>query len=228
MKALGTEILARCKNPWFLISVFLTVGSLWTGLGTGSYDLLHGTGVDGGALMEEACTASLNLLCLPLLAALPASSAARKELASGAFRNVLFRCGTRRYLMSRVLSLLIVAGLAQFIGLLGFALLVSLSGQFIFPLSLVASRMLCAMGLALVGSAGALLVRDTVCAYVMPVVLCFSMSMLQARFWLEAKYLDLLVWLSGDPVEIGVLAGLVLVLSLGYGAYLYREVRRNV
>ena len=131
-------------------------------------------------------------------------------------------------MMSRVLSLLIVAGLAQFIGLLGFALLVSLSGQFIFPLPLVASRMLCAMGLALVGSAGALLVRDTVCAYVMPVVLCFSMSMLQARFWLEAKYLDLLVWLSGDPVEIGVLAGLVLVLSLGYGAYLYREVRRNV
>lgn len=227
MKALWTEIWIRCKGPWFWVSSLLTVATLWLGLGAEGDHLLQGMEAEGAWLMELAYTASLNLIALPLLATLPAASAARRELASGSLRTILFRCGMSRYLMSRAVSLIVVSVLSQLAGMMGFSILLAgLTGQFSFSADLVMVRLACTTWFALIGSMGALLMRDAVCAYVTPMVLCFSMSMLRSRFWIEAEYLDPAYWLSGQSdLALCVVVGLTLC---GYIVYLYREVRRNV
>lgn len=227
MKALWTEIWIRCKGPWFWLSSLLTIATLWLGLGAEGDYLLEGMEAEGTWLMELACTASLNLIALPLLATLPASSSVRREVANGSLRTILFRCGMMRYLMSRTVSLIVVSILSQLIGMMGFTMLLAgMTGQFVVLANLMTARLVCTTWFALIGSAGALLMRDTVCAYVTPMVLCFSMSMLRSRFWIEAEYLDPAYWLSGQSYL--ALCVVVLLTVCGYVAYLYREVRRHV
>ena len=227
MKALWTEIWIRCKGPWFWLSSLLTIATLWLGLGAEGDYLLEGMEAEGAWLTELAYTASLNLIALPLFATLPAASASRRELANGSLRAILFRCGMPRYLMSRAVSLIVVSVLSQLVGMMGFAIrLAGFTGQFSFSVDLVMARLVCTTWFALIGSMGALLMRDTVCAYVTPIVLCFSMSMLRSRFWIEAEYLDPAYWLSGQSYL--ALCVVVLLTLCGYIAYLYREVRRNV
>lgn len=229
MKALWIEIVEKTKSKWFLVSAVLTSLTLWLGMGAESSRLLHGVQYDSHWLIEISFTAKLQLIALPLLSTLPASATARREIACGVVRNILFRCGMKEYVFSRTATLVIMSILPQFVGITGFiALLYIFTDRASISVTLIVARILCAALFAIVGSFGALVTKDSVCAYVLPVVICFSLSMLRSRFLIEAEFLDPLCWLSGSCDMLTMLLVLLGVMLCGYIVFIYYEVRRSV
>ena len=222
------KTLARIPERWFFLSAALTVCALWAGLGPESYWLLRGGRQEISWLMEKALAANANALSLPLLSVLPAGAQARKELSGGAVRNILFRCGTGKYLASRTVSLMLSAVLTQCLGVAGFAALLRIFTDGSFSAGLIAPRLLSAIIFALTGSAGALVTRDAACGYVIPAAVCFSLSMLRSRFWTGAAWLDPVRWLAGGGGMVLFLTVLLAVLAGGYLLLLYWEVCKNV
>ncbi len=227
MLACLTEMRRILRTRAFWAAALLTVFVLWAELGSEIYWLLHGATLSYGTLLQKALTGEGNLLALPLLAALPAAAAARRELSGGAVPAILFRCGRKKYLVSRFFSVVLGALLSQTAGILLFAgvLAVFLSPE-PFPAALLFARLLIAAVFALTGSIAALLTRDAVCACVVPSALCFSLSMLRERFFTEAAYLDPLCWLDGGSFLFP--AALLFFLSVLFFVSLSREVRRYV
>ena len=229
MRELALEILRMIKGKRFFLSAMLTAAVLWAGIGPDSYWLLQGAEMDVTRLLQNALTSSMNAIALPLLAALPGAALPYQEIRSGAVRNILFRVGMRRYILSRVLSQLFVSAAAQLLGTGGFLLLLGcLTADFAFPAARLLARVLCAAIFTVVGSFGALLTKDATCAYAVPVALCFALSMLRSRFMVEAVLLDPLCWLTGKPDMLFFLCAALSVLVCGYALFLHREVKRNV
>lgn len=229
MRTLLLEVCIKIRNKWFFISALLTTAALWMGMGSESSFIINGAQPDSHRLIELSFTANLNLISLPFLSALPVSSSPRKELACGAARNILFRCGMQHYLFSRTAVLIVISTLTQFTGIMAFvSLLGAITGKMAFPVKLTLARLICSALFSLMGSFGAMLTRDSACAYVIPVAVCFSLSMLQSRFLIEAEYLDPLCWLSGSQTMLFLLSILFTAALCGYTAYLYREVKKNV
>lgn len=223
------ELGRQFRSRWFWISAVLTICALWAGLGTESWWLLHGAEMEAFGLLENTLTGSSNSLALPLLSALPCAAAARREINSGAVRHILFRCGLRAYLCSRTAVLLLVSVSAQAAGTAAFILLINvLAVTPAFPVHLFCARMLCTAVFALLGSLGALVTKDTTCAYAVPAAICFALSMLRSRFMAEAAFLDPLCWLTGNAALLPGLCGLLFVLTVVYISFLCREVKRNV
>ena len=229
MTVIMIEVFRILKGKWFWLSALFTVVTLWAGIGPDSYWLLQGSQMESAWLFQNAFTSSVNAISLPLLAALPGAALTRKELGSGSLRGILFRINMRKYLFSRVISLLFSSMAAQCIGAGGFILAISfLAAEFYFPLNFLIARVICAAVFAVVGSFGALLTRDTTCAYAVPIALCFALTMLRARFMIDAEFIDLLCWLSGAPDKLLFMGAVLVLLITGYIIFLYQEVRRNV
>lgn len=223
------EIFRILKSKWFWLSASITVVTLWAGIGPDSYWLLQGAEMESAWLFQNAFTSSMNAIALPLLAALPGAALVRKELGSGSVRSVLFRIGMRKYLFSRVASLLLSSVAAQLIGAGCFIMILGfLATDVSFPITYLTARLICTAVFSVVGSFGALLTKDMTCAYAVPIASCFALSMLRSRFMIEAEYIDPLCWLSGTPDKL-LFMGVTLVLLLnGYTLFLRREVKRNV
>ena len=229
MTAFIIEVFRILKSKWFWLSAAITVVTLWAGIGPDSYWLLQGAEMESTWLFQNAFTSSMNAIVLPLLAALPGAALAYKEIRSGSVRSVLFRVGMRRYLFSRIFSLLFASVLSQLLGALCFIIIIGiLSVDLAFPMTYLLARLLSAAIFAVVGSFGALLTKDTTCAYAVPIASCFALSMLRSRFMIEAEFIDPLCWLSGAPEKL-LFMGVTLVLLLnGYTLFLRREVKRHV
>ena len=227
MMACFAECRRLLRGKMFWAAVLLTVFALWTELGSEIYWLLHGAQLSFAGLAEKALTGEGSLLSLPLLAALPSAALARQELSGGAVSAILFRCGRAKYLISRFFSVLFGALFSQAVGILLFmSILTALLSPEPFSAALLGARMLSSAIFALAGGFAALLTKDAVSACAVPVVLCFSCSMLQARFWTEAVFLDPLSWLKGESFLFPT--ALLISFSLLYLACLSREVKRYV
>ena len=199
-------------------------------MGPDSYWLLHGADMDAGWLLETTFTSSANALALPILAALPGAAQARKEISSGAVRGILFRCGMPSYILIRVMNLLLVTVIAQGLGLALFLAVVVLCAETvtISLISFVIARLLTTMVFAILGSLGALVTRDTICAYAVPVAIGYAANMLRTRFWVSAEWLDSLCWLTGSGPMLRVIGVVLLIAIVGYAVILRREVKRHV
>ena len=229
MTAFILEVFRILKSKWFWLSASITVVTLWAGIGPDSYWLLQGAEMESAWLFQNAFTSSMNAIALPLLAALPGAALARKELSSGSVRSVLFRIGTRKYLFSRVASLLLSSVAAQLIGAGCFIMILGfLATDFSFPITYLTARLICTEVFSVVGSFGALLTKDTTCAYAVPIASCFALSMLRSRFMIEAEYVDPLCWLSGTPDKLLFMGVTLVLLLIGYTLFLRREVKRHV
>ena len=198
MNASFAEILINLKSRWFCFTVFMTVLVLF--------------------LAHDQSSMNLTLLSLPLLSALPAASFFQKELASKSFRPVLFRCGLKNYLYSRVIGLLFITLLSMGCGMGLFLLLYRI---FVMPFPVftfqeILARLIAALFFALTGSTAAVLLSDSIFAYVFPVALCFSLSMLHNRFFYETDWIDPAWWLSGESRAL-----IFLLLLVTGGSILY-------
>ncbi len=229
MTAFIIEVFRILKSKWFWLSATITVVTLWAGIGPDSYWLLQGAEMESAWLFQNAFTSSMNAIALPLLAALPGAALVQKEIRSGSVRSILFRVGMRRYLFSRVFSLLLVSVLSQLLGTLCFIIIIGIQTvDFAFPAACLWARLLSATIFAVVGSFGALLTKDTTCAYAIPIALCFALSMLRSRFMVEAAFLDPMCWLTGTPDKLLFMGVTLILLLTGYTLFLCREVKRNV
>lgn len=228
--ALFKAELYRCaKNKWFYIAALLTVFALFLELGEEIYWLAHGSQMEISYLFERALTGRGNALSLPLLAALPCSAAAWREISGGAARNTLFRCGMRAYLASRATTLVLCSVASQIVGMGIFSAILSvITGGAALPVNLLVARLLSAAVFALIGSIGAFLSRDATSAYIMPVVMCFALSMIRKRFMVGAIFIDPFCWLQGGKNMLVFLGFLLISLLLIDVLLLYREVKRSV
>ena len=229
MKLFFAEFLRLMKKPAFLLAVFFTAGALWIGIGTDAQWLIQGAFTESLPVLDLTFKSKANALSLPLLSALPSAAAVWKEFSSGSVRNVLFRSGKTKYYFSRCAVLPLSALSAQLLGILLFLVLVgALTGDFRFPASLILPRLLMTMTFALSGGIGAVIARDSACAYVIPVTLCFSLTILKARFFFNIQALDPLVLLSGAAGTLPILLGLLFLFFFGFLFILMREVRNYV
>ncbi|MBR0086231.1 MAG: hypothetical protein IJL98_00645 [Lachnospiraceae bacterium] len=180
MNAFFAEILMNLKSRWFWFTVFMTVLVLF--------------------LSHDRSSMNLTLLSLPLLSALPAASFFHKELASKSFRPVLFRCGLNNFLFSRVAGLLFITLMSMGCGMGLFLLLfrIFVMPFPVFTIKELLARLISSLFFALTGSTAAVLLSDSIFAYVFPVALCFSLSMLHNRFFYETDWIDPAWWLSGE------------------------------
>lgn len=230
MNALRADICRFLKNRWFYFAVIFTVVILWFDLWSEEDILLYGNQQDTAALLSELLGRKGTLLSLPLLAALPYSASIFQEMSTGAVRYAIFRCGYRVYLFSKMAAILLSAVLSQFAGLVIFSMAASfLAGTWIFfPAQLVLQRMLAASIFAMVGSVGAILSRDVVSAYIIPVMLVFALTMFQSRFFFEAEYLNPAAWLSNSTCALPFLAVLCVCMILLSWILTALEVRKYV
>ena len=229
MKLFFAELLRLMKKPAFFLAAFLTLGALWIGIGTDTQWLIQGAMTESQFVLAQAFSSKANALSLPLLSALPSAAAVWKELSGGSVRNVLFRSGKTTYFFSRCTVLPLSALSAQLLGILLFLVLVgALTGDFRFPASLILPRLLMTMTFALSGGIGAVIARDSACAYVIPVTLCFSLTILKARFFFNIQALDPLVLLTGAAGTLPILLGLLFLFFFGFLFILMREVRNYV
>ena len=209
MNALITESRRRLLSFWFFFTIFLTLLTLYS--------------------EKRGDVTSLTLLSLPLLSALPASSAVQKELSNGYVRPVVFRIGMKRYLLSRLFSLLISSMLAQLAAVLLFIPFSKIRFLMVdFSFMKVLARMLTAGVFALLGSMGAVLTHDTACAYVMPMVLCFSLSLIRSRFLPEKQFLDPVRWLSGEGFSVLIPGSLFVLSCFVFLFYITKKVKQYV
>ena len=230
MRAFCSDLLHGVRGLWFACSVLAAAVCLWLDLGTDSYWLLHGGGLDPLELLSEALSGTGSALSLPLLAALPCGAAAFLELSSGAARMAVFRCGRGSYVAGKLLSLLLLAASSQLLGAgLFTAVLLALSPAAVpFPAARLLARALAAMLWAAVGGAGALLTGDAVSALVVPTGASYACSMLASRFFPDALLADPLSWLTGEKPAVLLLLALTTAASALYAVLLSREVRRHV
>ena len=207
------------KNIWFTLSILVLVISLWLDIGTEAYWLLHQEVVDPIELFSKALLGNGSVISLPLLASLPCAASAWQELNAGAARLAVFRCGRVSYITGKLIAVLFMAALAQVIGLmffLGMLLMICPSVHAPFPILALLARLLTAMFFSAVGGAGALVAKDAVSAYVIPIALCFALSMISSRFLISVRLANPLNWLKGDPQAIGLLILLIVSASVIY------------
>lgn len=210
MKALFTEVWIKLKTRWFFLCAGLTVLVLF--------------------MTNDRMSDNLTLLSLPLIAALPASASLRREAASGSLRTSLFRLGYGACLFCKTGALLLVTALSFLLGLGLWALLYRLTVSPFLPVSLAqtAGRLLFCLVFSLVGSFGALLIRDSISAYVLPVTLTFALSMIRSRFLVDARFMDPSWWISGEKEALFFLAGMLIIMTGAYSVYVSRLLKNNV
>ena len=229
MKVFLAEFLRLIRKPIFFCSAVLTAGALWIGMGTDARWLLSGSFSESQWLLDTTFKARANVLSLPLLSALPSAASVWQELSGGSVKNVLFRSGRREYLCSRTAVLPIVSFLSQLLGILLFLILVgALTRDSQFPLRLILPRLVLTMIFALSGGIGAVLAQDSACAYVIPVTLCFTLTMLKSRFLFNMKVLDPVALLSGEAGTLPGLLFLLLLFFFGFFLLLRKEIKRHV
>lgn len=204
MKAIFSDSIRLWRNKWFYLSGAFTVFLLWLDFGADMDLLRYGEKTEILHLMTEILSGKGNLLSLPLLSALPCSAGVCKELSTGAARYAVFYCGYGRYVLSKITALLLSALLSQFVGVMLFGGIVSWAAGFLVlaPAPLVAQRLLVASCFAMLGNISALLTKDIVSAYVVPVVFVFALSMFRSRFFFDATYMDPMVWLSAEGLAV--------------------------
>jgi len=230
MRAILADLRFSIRNKWFGITILATIVCLWLDLGTDTYWLLHGGAMNITDLLIKALEGRGSALSLPLLSALPCAGNALRELSSGATRPAVFRSGRTAYIVGKVTAVLFVSILAQAVGVILFCVLLLVFcplETFAFPVAMIKAWLLSTTIFAFIGGIGALIAKDTVCAYVIPTAMCFALTMLASRFFTDVKYLSPLSWLSGEgaiPLLCMLLAGITAL----YIAVLSIEVRRYV
>ena len=219
MGAIPSDFRHCAKNIWFTLSILALVISLWLDIGTEAYWLLHQEVVDPFELFSKAMSGNGSVISLPLLASLPCAASAWQELNAGAARLAVFRCGRFTYITGKLISVLIMAALAQVIGLLfflGMLMMICPVADTPFPGLVLLARLLTVMFFSAVGGAGALVAKDAVSAYAIPIALCFALSMISSRFLISVRLANPLNWLKGDPQAIGLLILLIVSASVIY------------
>lgn len=230
MRGMAWECRRVLKNRWVYLAAAVTVGILWFEV-SGELDILRfGEEEAKRELLKTVLCAQENLLFLPLLCCLPGASGIYQELRTGAARYKIFRCGYRAYVTKKLLALLLSAVLSQWLGAALFQGTFSLAGGLWIPIPghVLLRRMIAAGIFAMAGNVGALLTKDTVSAYVFPVVLAFSLSMLQTRFFFSLPCINPAVWISGEGQSLSfltVLFGCTGILTAVFTDY---EVKRYV
>ncbi len=189
---------------------------------------MYGTTQDVAGLLSEMLSGKGNLLSLPLLAALPYSASIFQEMNTGAARYAIFRCGYRVYLFSKITAILLSAVLSQCMGLMIFSVAISfMAGSLVLlPVHLVVQRLIAASIFAMLGNMGALIAKDIVSAYIIPVMFVFALSMFQSRFFFGAEYLNPVVWLSEAAFALPLLLAMFLLMILLTLILTTYEVRR--
>lgn len=230
MKILLTDLTSPLKHPGCYGVIIASVFCLWLGLGSDAPWILRGMDIDISSALLTSLNSPGHLLSLPLLAALPASAAAYRELRCGVARLAVFRCGRRLYILGKLIAVLLLAPLTQLMALLLFMGL--LHGLHLpcsepLPLGAITARLLFTSMSALTGSIAALATWDEMCAYAIPVAACFSVSMLASRFLLQVPLLNPAVWLSGGTQALLLVTGFVILLTVTYSLQLYKEVWRR-
>lgn len=234
MRVIISDIRNVIRKGWFYITIFAVMVCLWLDLGTDSYWVLHGGGMDPMLLLEKSLSGPGSALSLPLLASLPCAAHAMQELLTGAARMSIFRSGYRNYILAKLLTVLLMAALAQIAGIILFSLLLVVASPSTsntpFPIDITLARILSTIVFASIGGTAALLSKDTVSAYAVPTALSFALSMLVSRFFVEAKYqyLDPRTWLTGDKSSILLLSVLLVFTSTLYVLVLRKEINNYV
>ena len=235
MRAISSDIRNILRKGWFYITIFAVMVCLWLDLGTDSYWILQGDGTEPMHLLTKSLTSPGSVLSLPLLASLPSAAHAMQELLTGVARMSIFRCGYRNYILAKLLTVLLMATLAQIAGILLFiTLLVVVASpspaNTPFPIYMLLARILSTTLFASIGGIAALLSKDTVSAYAVPTALSFALTMLVSRFFVEPKYqyLDPRTWLTGDKGSILLLGILLLFTSILYLLVLRKEINNHV
>lgn len=217
MKAILSDSIRLLRNKWFYLSSAFTAFLLWFDFGASGVDmdlLRYGEKTEIVHLMTDLLSGRGNLLSLPLLSVLPCSASVCKELSTGVARYAVFYCGYGRYVLNKITALLLSALLSQFAGLMLFCGILSWAAGFpvLAPAPLVVQRLLVASCFAMLGNISALLTKDMVSAYVIPVVSVFALSMFRWRFFFDAAYMDPMTWLSaeGSAVPFAIISFLSL------------------
>lgn len=206
----------------------LTVGILWFEISSEVDILWFGEPERKRELLESALQGEGNLLFLPLLSCLPGSAGIYQELHTGAARYRIFRCGYRSYWVGKLTGILLSAILSQWMGVLVFQGILSWRGGLWIPVPniLLVQRLAAAGIFSMLGNVGALLIKDTVSAYIFPVVLAFSLSMLQARFFFALSWMNPAMWISGEGQVLPFLAALFLGTVLLTAIFTEYEVKK--
>ena len=204
MKAIFSDSIRLWRNKWFYLSGASTAFLLWLDLGADVNLLRYSEKEEIVRLMTEILSGKGNLLSLPLLSVLPCSASVCKEMSTGAARYAVFYCGYGRYVLSKITAILLSALLSQFAGVMLFGGIISWAAGFpvLAPAPLVAQRLLVASCFAMSGNISALLTKDIVSAYAIPVVFVFALSMFRWRFFFDATYMDPMMWLSAEGIAI--------------------------
>ena len=229
MKTFSAELLRLIRMPVFYITAVMTLLLLLFGIERGAFDLFQGYYSESRFILEQAFLSKANMISLPLLSALPSAASCQKEISQGVLRSVLFRTRKRTYLLSRCLTVSSAALLAQMLGILLFwALTAILTRDLYLPLGLILSRLCLTAIFSMVGAIGALLAQDSACAYVAPVTLCFSLSMLKSRFFTETDLMDPLYLMSAGKQAFPVLALSLIAAFTMFYLLLKKEVSEHV
>lgn len=223
LRSFREDVLHCLRGRWFWAACVLSGLCLWFGLeGISPFSLRDQDVQVVADAVGMAFTSKISRVSLPLVSALPCAGMALSQLQSGAFRPAVFRCGFSGYSWGKIFSSGLGAMLSQLLA----------SGVFCaFFLTapnwrLLLSRLLAACLFAQLGGIAALVSGDAVVAYVTPVAVCFSLELLQARFFTGWELLSPAAWLTG--AHIGLCAVLAAVgCGIGY-AVLRRELRRRV
>lgn len=220
MKTLFGEFRRILRNKSFYAAAALTVGMFCFEMSSEMDLFLFSEEETRKELLKRVLCGEGNLLFLPLLSCLPNSACVYQELRTGAARYKIFRCGYRRYQIGKLFSILLSAVLSQWLGAAVFQGIFSWAGGLwiSLPAPLLLQRLAVTGIYAMIGNIGALLTKDTVSAYVFPVVFAFSLSMLQSRFFFHLTYINPAAWVSGEgliPPFLAVLfAGTILLTSI--------------
>ncbi len=201
---------------------------LWFELGTDAEFLMYCEKSEAVNFLSNVLSEKGNILSLPLLAALPYSASAYKEISTGAARYAVFRCGYKIYTSGKIIAVILSASLSQLLGALLFCITVSfMTGYFVFfPVNLMVQRLLAACVFAMVGNISALLTKDAVSAYILPIVFVFSLSMFKSRFFVNAVYLDPITLLTADNFSVLFLSVLFLLTAILTFYFTAFEVRK--
>lgn len=130
MNSFFQDIRRTLRNPWFFVSVLITILTLWLGLGDYSYRILH-IHIEGISIawldgIQTALSAQIATIALPTLSALPFAANAFLEIYTGASRMAVFRAGSQAYCRGKAVTCCLSGMLIQLLALCGFVLLLYL------------------------------------------------------------------------------------------------------
>ena len=216
---LSAEGKSSIFNPGFAAGVLLlTVVFVTAGYSYMEYLLEMGGSVEGApwiVLFTYCISSDQSLLLLPLFVPLAASGNAQTELKSRFCLFLAERSGKKEYLLGKVSGAAISGGLMTL---------------FSYILTLCIVSIACMNGAlwSLVGSAAAVLTKNSYLAYASPFILYYVMTMFQERYYENLYFLSPKQWAFPSYYGTAFCVFVLLFLDLALSGLLIKSIERRL